>query len=73
MQCRPLAPGSYTVTAALDGYEAAEALVTVPVSGEGVVHNFTLQPLLVPGAVDSAKAADSAKTANRGKVQVCTS
>ena len=60
---RPLAPGSYVVAAALDGFETAKAHVTVPVSGEGVVHNFTLWGRgVVAGSV--VKAAES------GKVQV---
>ena len=39
---RPLAPGTYNVTASLEGYEAATATVTVPADGGGVQHAFSL-------------------------------
>ncbi|KAK9830901.1 hypothetical protein WJX81_003069 [Elliptochloris bilobata] len=48
---RPLAPGTYNVTASLDGHEAATATVSVPADGSGAQHAFSLVPL---GAVTAA-------------------
>lgn len=40
--CRPLAPGSYNVSAVLKGCSTVSADIKVPKDGIGVVHNFTL-------------------------------
>ena len=61
--CRPLAPGSYVVAAALDGFETVEAHIAVPVSGEGVVHNFTLR------ANNALVTRTAVRAAESGKVQ----
>lgn len=45
MACRPLAPGQYTVTASLRGYESISVPISVPADATGVVHNFDLVPL----------------------------
>jgi hypothetical protein len=42
---RPLVPGTHTLVVAVDGYATAEADVTVPTDGSGVVKNFVLKPL----------------------------
>ncbi|KAL3143224.1 hypothetical protein ABBQ38_002077 [Trebouxia sp. C0009 RCD-2024] len=39
---RPLAPGTYNVSAALRGYATVSAEINIPKDGSGVVHNFTL-------------------------------
>ena len=40
--CRPLAPGTYTITASAPGYAPQTASVEVPATGKGVVHDFLL-------------------------------
>lgn len=40
--CRPLAPGTYNVSAVLKGYSTVSAEIRVPKNGSGVVYNFTL-------------------------------
>ena len=40
--CRPLAPGAYTVTAVMRGYENATATVIVPSGDTGISHTFEL-------------------------------
>ncbi|KAL3133674.1 hypothetical protein ABBQ32_008176 [Trebouxia sp. C0010 RCD-2024] len=39
---RPLAPGSYNVSAALQGYATVSAEIKVPMDGSGVVYDFAL-------------------------------
>jgi len=40
--CRPLASGTYTVTATAPGSAPQTATVVVPATGAGVVHDFLL-------------------------------
>jgi hypothetical protein len=43
---RPLAPGTYTLTAAMTGYTPVSSAVTVPAGGTGVTRDFVLIPMV---------------------------
>lgn len=48
---RPLAPGSYIVTASAEGFVSRSAEVLIPSEGSGRIHNFVLEPLASPKEV----------------------
>lgn len=52
---RPLAPGTYNVSAVLKGYSTVSAEVRVPKDGSGAVYNFTLPCTTCNSVHDSAK------------------
>jgi hypothetical protein len=43
--CRPLAPGTYIVTAISPGFEPQTTSVVVPATGAGIAHDFLLTAL----------------------------
>jgi len=42
MTCRPLAPGTYKLTAIHEGYQPMTAEVVIPTDGSGTTHDFKL-------------------------------
>ena len=68
--CRPLAPGSYNITAVLKGYGEVSAGVTVPADGSGAQYNFAL-PCTTCETVHKGVAWDKAYAAEVGRSYQC--
>jgi hypothetical protein len=65
---RPLAPGRYSLTATLPGYQPSSAVVVIPEDGSGATQDFKLTPA-TPGSAPTAASQQQQQQQDEGGLE----